>query len=145
MERRGGTFIDWYSRYCRQKYHARRRGIPFLLTFSQWIMWWGADIWKRGRGDGKLQMCRRNDEGAYELGNIFKATCNQNSSEKFANGKNGFRPSALTPAQVNLIQQALEKGDSQRFLAKKYGVSQRTINRINLGQYRPVSSMKEIH
>lgn len=144
LEKIGGKSTDWRQVYWRQKTHAKRRGIAFKLTFQQWILWWGPDIWKRGRGDGKLQMCRKGDTGAYELGNIYKATCNENSSEKFKNGKNGFRPSNLSDEDVASILVSLNEGVSQRKLAERFNVSQRTINRINLGQHRPVSSEKVI-
>ena len=136
LEETGIKFIDWKERYRRQRLHAKRRGIPFNLTYEQWIMWWGLDLLKRGRGDGKLQMCRYNDEGPYELGNIFKGTCNENSSEKFSNGKAGRRPATLTSEEVAQIKLLLQQGLPQSLIAEEFGTSQRTVTRINQDQYR---------
>lgn len=64
-------------RSVRQSYqmhvaNSKRRGIPFKLTFDEWI-----SIWKRsrkfpsrGRGPGKYVMSRIGDVGAYEVGNV---------------------------------------------------------------------------
>lgn len=132
----GGKFIDCREAYRRQRLHARRRGIPFNLSFHQWVLWWGVDIWKRGRGDGKLQMCRLNDEGCYELGNIYKATCNENSSEKYRNGKAGRKPPSVTDEEVLEIKALLEEGVSQRKIAEQFNTSQRTVLRIKKNLYR---------
>ena len=68
--------------YVAQRWDAKQRGIPFLLTFSEWVGWWGIDFYKRGTGPICLQMCRYGDAGAYELGNIYKATANQNKLDQ---------------------------------------------------------------
>jgi hypothetical protein len=60
--------------YLGQRHTAKQRGVAFLLTFEEWLEWWGDDFERRGRKARQLQMCRYNDEGAYELGNIYKAT-----------------------------------------------------------------------
>lgn len=67
--------------YGQQKSMAKRRDIEFNLTLEEWIEWWGDDFKLRGRGEGKLVMCRLNDEGPYEVGNIYKATGAENTSE----------------------------------------------------------------
>lgn len=59
--------------FYRQRSQAKQRGIDFLLTLEEWLEWWGDDLPRRGRGKGKLVMCRHDDVGAYELGNIYKA------------------------------------------------------------------------
>ncbi len=64
--------------YSQQKFHATRRGIDWNLTFEQWIEWWGDDIDKRGRGADLLCMARHGDAGPYEIGNIYKATMQEN-------------------------------------------------------------------
>ena len=58
--------------YLVQKNLAKARGIPFLLSYEEWIAWWGDDIIRRGKGRDCLQMQRYGDSGAYELGNIKK-------------------------------------------------------------------------
>lgn len=79
---------DWIARFpsCRirfieQKNNARQRGKAFNFTLKEWLIEWG-DLWdQRGRGGDSLVMCRYNDEGAYEPGNVYIATCGQNASE----------------------------------------------------------------
>jgi hypothetical protein len=65
--------------YQSQKSNAKRRGIGFLLTFEQWLEWWGDDLEKRGVGQFSLQMQRKADTGPYELGNIRKGTPRDNA------------------------------------------------------------------
>ena len=64
--------------YNQQKKGAKKRGIEFLLTFEQWVEWWGDDFSKRGRGTFDLHMCRRLDSGPYSLENIYKGTAKEN-------------------------------------------------------------------
>jgi hypothetical protein len=68
MEKQRQRRATVYGRYKLHKESAAQRGIPFVLTFEQW---WG--LWEphwKGRAVGALCMCRTNDEGAYELGNV---------------------------------------------------------------------------
>lgn len=68
--------------YRMQKKNASLRGIPFNLTITQWWdIWQNSGKWEeRGRGQGYV-MCRVNDEGPYEVGNVFIATAAQNTSD----------------------------------------------------------------
>ena len=58
--------------YHAQKANAKVRGIPFELTYEEWL-----DIWMssgfahlRGKGIGKYCMGRYNDTGPYAVGNV---------------------------------------------------------------------------
>ena len=53
-----------------QRQNARRRGIEFLFTFSDWLRTWGEAIELRGRGADALCMSRINDTGPYAEGNV---------------------------------------------------------------------------
>jgi len=66
---------------CQRK-HARRRKIEWKLTLWQWWCIWrdSGKFEHRGRGSGYC-MCRRGDQGGYELGNVFIGTARQNSSD----------------------------------------------------------------
>jgi hypothetical protein len=66
--------------YRMQKSNAKTRKIPFLLTFEQWLEIWNASgkIHLRGRGAEKFCMCRNNDIGPYEIGNVFIGTGREN-------------------------------------------------------------------
>lgn len=68
--------------FGRQKSNARTRKIEWKITLWQWwTIWQASGHWEhRGRGYGYC-MCRRGDEGPYSPGNVFIATCAQNSSE----------------------------------------------------------------
>lgn len=62
------------------KGNAKRRGIAFEFTFTEWWEWWQVDNrWaNRGLGSDKLVMARKGDTGPYSLGNVYCATHRQN-------------------------------------------------------------------
>ena len=73
--------------FTMQKLNAKRRGIPFRLTF---ISWW--EIWSdsghfsaRGRGKGQYVMARFKDRGAYEVGNVEIVRFEDNIKATFQN------------------------------------------------------------
>lgn len=51
---------------------AKRRGIPFRLTFEEWLGIWMASgrFNQRGNRRGYYVMARYGDRGAYEVGNV---------------------------------------------------------------------------
>ena len=59
--------------YIDQRAGARKRNIPFLLTFDQWLNWWinSGHLDQRGSKRGQYCMCRFNDTGPYSLDNIY--------------------------------------------------------------------------
>jgi hypothetical protein len=61
---------EWRQKYSRQKSHAKTRGIPFELTYAQWLEIWGDKIVRRGPHKDELVMCRTRDEGGYTVGNV---------------------------------------------------------------------------
>ena len=69
--------------YAKQKQHAKRRGIPFFLTFEEWQTIWhdSGKFAERGCCKGKYVMSRFGDEGGYETGNVCIITHSQNLSE----------------------------------------------------------------
>lgn len=79
--------------YIYQLRNAAARGIPFRLTFPQWMQVWRASghFHDRGRGIGKFCMSRFQDRGAYEVGNVYIQLATENSSEAIrrtlANGR----------------------------------------------------------
>jgi hypothetical protein len=70
-------------RYIEQRQAARRRMIPFLLTFDEWLEIWrrSGHLDERGRGSDAYCMARIGDIGAYCVGNVMIITNHQNTSE----------------------------------------------------------------
>lgn len=58
--------------YQHQAFRAGKRDIEFKLTLMEWWrIWQESGRWaERGHGRG-WQMCRKGDQGAYEVGNVF--------------------------------------------------------------------------
>lgn len=127
MVKTGKKFTELYRR---QAYHAKRRGIDFLISFEEWLDWWGEDIHQRGRGMGKLQMCRNKDCGPYAIGNIFKATHEQNMRDKKVNGTHRAKPKKANEDKIKEVLQLLAQGLSTRKVAKLVDISQRTVVHI---------------
>lgn len=74
------------GRYKMHKKNSEKRGVPFLLSFDDWwALWEASGKWElRGReGLGRYQMCRTNDEGPYEVGNVRIDTQGENIRERF--------------------------------------------------------------
>jgi len=65
--------------YLGQRHTSKQRGIEFNLTFEEFVEFWGNDFERRGTGYGQLQMGRYGDVGAYEVGNIYMVTKEENS------------------------------------------------------------------
>lgn len=74
-----------YYRYGKHKRDAASRGIDFKLSLEEWYDWWlqqGIDKNISTKlNKNTLCMCRFNDTGAYELGNIYCATLSQNQKD----------------------------------------------------------------
>lgn len=68
-----------YGRYVQHKHRAKQSGVGFNLTFHDWLDVWGDEYDERGIG--KLVMCRTNDQGAYEVGNVRIDTQANNNRE----------------------------------------------------------------
>lgn len=70
--------------YQSQKGSANKRSIAFNLTFDQWYNWFlshGIDKnIPEKMSKNKMCMCRYNDTGPYELGNIYLDTNSNNVS-----------------------------------------------------------------
>jgi hypothetical protein len=76
------------GRYRQHKGNAKRRGVPFELTFEEWL-----DVWKgsghfdeRGNktADGYV-MARHGDKGAYAVGNVSIKRNAENTADRNRN------------------------------------------------------------
>ena len=70
-------------KFLTQRRAAKARGIPFRLTFEEWLEVWGASghLHERGNEPGQYVMARFGDEGPYEVGNVKIITFEENSRE----------------------------------------------------------------
>jgi hypothetical protein len=70
-----------------QRSDAKKRGIPFLLTFEEWwAVWLASSKWdQRGKLAGQYVMARLGDRGPYEVGNVYICTTTQNAIDRYAN------------------------------------------------------------
>ena len=70
--------------FLRQRWRAvHTRGLEWKLTFDEWWdIWEQSGQWEhRGRTKDKYVMSRRNDVGAYEVGNVFIQLAGANVSQ----------------------------------------------------------------
>ncbi len=63
----------WKGAYTLHKINAKRRGVPFELTPTQWrVIWFVSGHWRqRGPRMGQYVMHRLGDVGPYAWGNVF--------------------------------------------------------------------------
>jgi len=63
---------------------AKKRGIPFLFTFDEWVAIWrnSGKSDQRGPWKGQYVMARFGDKGGYEPGNVKIVTNGENSAER---------------------------------------------------------------
>jgi hypothetical protein len=117
-------------KYIDHKHRAAKRGIEFTLSFEDWNAWFlqhGVDKSQHRNGQqtrDDICMCRRNDSGAYELGNIYAATRAENSHHRAVFG---------TAKAPNCKQCRTPKGvfASVTAAARAHGIDQTTMhNRI---------------
>ncbi len=68
------------AKFQANKRSAAARGIPFELSFEQWLTLWSEKIEDRGSRKGQFNLCRKNDLGGYVVGNCYVARKEHNSS-----------------------------------------------------------------
>jgi hypothetical protein len=63
---------EWKQKYDQHKYRAERCGIPFELTFKQWLKIWqeSGHLHERGHRQGQYVMARFFGRGSYKIGNV---------------------------------------------------------------------------
>lgn len=71
------------QRYFEHRQNANHRGIPFELTFDDWLqIWQNSGKWQlRGKGKGSYVMSRIGDAGPYKVGNVYINNQEDNASE----------------------------------------------------------------
>lgn len=73
-----------YQRFQQHKRGAKRRGVPFKLTFKEWMLVWeeSGHFNKRGCRRGQYCMARHGDKGCYEVGNVSIVPVLKNQADK---------------------------------------------------------------
>jgi hypothetical protein len=71
------------GKYAFHKSSAKKRGIPFLLTFEEWWdIWQASGKWEqRGRRRDQYVMARFGDLGAYKRDNVRICLAGENTDE----------------------------------------------------------------
>ncbi|MFZ9066249.1 MAG: hypothetical protein ACO23R_02635 [bacterium] len=118
--------------YHNQKTAAKRRGIEFNIAFRDWKKWW-IDTGKadgRGRDKGCYQMCRFNDEGAYDLENIYCATIAENMRHK-QRGKALPERTKIKVSQA-MTGRKLSKSHIANITGKNNGHAKKTITPLGI-------------
>lgn len=110
-------------KYVQHKSRAKKRGIEFKLTFEQWRDIWGDKLDQIGVRAWQLGMCRINDSGAYEVGNVYLGTPARNAaSRRMANenrdGKEGKHVWCAGSREPIAVQ---EEETDEEYLARKLG------------------------
>lgn len=120
----------WYT----QKAHARRRRIPFLLTFEEWWdIWQQSGHWEeRGRKMGQYVMSRPNDKGAYEIGNVRIITTEQNLRE--ANTGNQHRLGVPHTMETKIMMSQNSRGHKKAMTTRQQMSVSLIGNTRNLGR-----------
>lgn len=72
------------GKFAEQRRFAIRRGVAWELTYAQWWgIWTLSGKWdQRGNRYGRYCMCRKGDEGAYAVGNVYIGTWSQNAVDR---------------------------------------------------------------
>ena len=73
---------QWQLKYHQHRNRTERRGIPFELTFKQWLKVWqdSGHLHKRGSGQGQYVMARLFGRGSFEIGNVRIIRVEDNNS-----------------------------------------------------------------
>jgi hypothetical protein len=110
-------------KFNNQKHAAKQRGIPFRLTFDEWLSWWleTGRYHERGNRRGQYVMGRIGDRGAYELGNIIWLLAQRNCADPHYGAAGNAK---LTEEQVLYIRKSQL---TARELASMFGVDYSSI------------------
>jgi DNA-binding CsgD family transcriptional regulator/predicted HTH domain antitoxin len=117
--------------YRCQRRSAAVRGIDWKFTFPEWWSIWQASGKWSLRGRSGYCMSRKNDAGAYEVGNVEIITTSQNSSDSYKTKPSKKRREAisyqeLTPRQKQIAALS-SSGLKPKDIAANLGISAKTV------------------
>ena len=76
------TLPKHWKDYNMQKAAAKHRGVPFNITYDDWVAWWGTDVDRRGRNHPEAMVMALIDPTiGYQLDNIVKRTKSEHSAK----------------------------------------------------------------
>jgi hypothetical protein len=97
------SFMDLKTakrKYDSHRANAGKRGIPFELTFDEWLGVWGDKLDRRGNHKDELVMCRNGDRGAYAVGNVRIASPAENAQDRKCYHASNYRWSGLCDTRM---------------------------------------------
>jgi len=88
---------NWHKQYTKSRIDKLGNEIKFKLTFEEWItIWLDSGQWEnRGVKSTQYCMCRYNDIGHYEVGNVFIQQTRDNILQGNTNGKRMKSPAGI--------------------------------------------------
>ena len=134
-------FTHAKGKFNAQRAQAKKRGIAFELSFTEWLSLWenSGKYQVRGQGRGKYVMARNGDTGPYAIGNVRIITNTENVKEGWENeraaGKLRYPQQAAT---ADALEFALANpGITQSTVAAQFGVHRITLTRA-IGRLRSI-------
>ena len=76
-----------YEAFSHQRQRTKARGLPWELSFDEWMEIWKESCKFSERGRNGYQMCRIGDEGGYTRDNVYIAHSSTNKADAYKNGK----------------------------------------------------------
>lgn len=122
--------------YHRQKWDAKKRGIPWRFTFEEWVAVWesalGSDWFqKRGCTKGKYVMARNGDKGPYSPSNIRIVTCETNHKEAVINGRSNAGEKNGTAKLTNeMVKNIFLAQGKNADIARQFGIPPQRVCKI---------------
>ena len=97
------------QRYFEHRQNANHRGIPFELTFDEWLhIWQDSGKWQlRGKGKGSYVMSRVGDTGPYKVGNVYINNQEDNASEGASKPRTTQHANAISVALTGKKKSAI--------------------------------------
>lgn len=116
------------ARFCEHRCGARARGIPFLLTFEEWMkIWIDSGHWQeRGLGRGKYNMARFGDVGPYAVDNVKIIKHEENSRE----GNKGKTVSIETRNKISVKRLGSFNGSREQSAKNAYKMGKANEGRV---------------
>lgn len=120
------------GRYYQHKCNAARRGVEFKLTFEEWLNIWSDKYDQRGTSINSYVMCRKEDKGAYEVGNVYINTVSHNVTVR---PPEPYRSNCkITKEIADQIREMLKEGAMVKTCAALFGISRQSVTDIRMNR-----------